>query len=211
MRHRLALLPVVVALVTVAGGAVLTGCSFPKRKPSRRWRCSTTRSPSPSKIRWPSRTSNRRSATTPTATSKPPTSFPCPRAPTSTSSPCGWTARRPRANCSTPPRPATSTPSIVRRTQDPGLLGYIGNDLLQMKVFPIAPHSDQQRRPVLQRRAPKEGNLVEYIYPLKTDGKATATLEDFSISATHQVAARRRQRLQPDACHHSEAHQRPRN
>src|SRR4051812_31787768 len=26
--------------------------------------------------------------------------------------------------------------SIVRRTQDPGLLEYIGNDLLQLKVFP---------------------------------------------------------------------------
>src|SRR5436190_21564009 len=31
--------------------------------------------------------------------------------------------------------------SIVRRTQDPGLLEYIGNDLLRMLVFPIAPHS----------------------------------------------------------------------
>src|ERR1700693_4791500 len=34
--------------------------------------------------------------------------------------------------------------SIVRRTQDPGLLEYIGNDLLQMKVFPIGPRSDQK-------------------------------------------------------------------
>ena len=40
--------------------------------------------------------------------------------------------------------------------------------------------------------AAKENGLVEYIYPLKTDGKATATLEEFSITATHQVAARRR-------------------
>src|SRR5437870_3888090 len=34
--------------------------------------------------------------------------------------------------------------SIVQRTQDPGLLEYIGNDLLRMRVFPIAPHSDQR-------------------------------------------------------------------
>src|SRR6202035_3959330 len=54
--------------------------------------------------------------------------------------------------------------SIVRRTQDPGLLEYIGNDLLQMKVFPIAPRSDQRVAVSFTGFAPKEGNLVEYIY-----------------------------------------------
>jgi Ca-activated chloride channel homolog len=34
--------------------------------------------------------------------------------------------------------------SFVRRTKDPGLLEYIGNDLLQMKVSPIGPKSDQK-------------------------------------------------------------------
>ena len=47
--------------------------------------------------------------------------------------------------------------------------------------------------------APKDSGLVEYIYPLKTDGKATATLEEFTHQGHHQVAARRAQRLQPDA------------
>jgi Ca-activated chloride channel family protein len=73
---------------------------------------------------------------------------------------------------------------IVRRTQDPGLLEYIGNDLLQMRVFPIAPHSDQRVALSFAAVAQKESNLVEYVYPLKTDGKATATLESFSIQAT---------------------------
>src|SRR5438309_4744805 len=69
--------------------------------------------------------------------------------------------------------------SIVRRTQDPGLLEYIGNNLLQMKVFPVAAKADQKVALSFSCVAPKEGNLVEYIYPLKTDGKATATLEEF--------------------------------
>ena len=74
--------------------------------------------------------------------------------------------------------------SIVRRTQDPGLLEYLGNDLLRMRVFPIPPHGDQRVAVSFTAVAQKEGNLVEYVYPLKTDGKATSTLESFSIQAT---------------------------
>jgi Ca-activated chloride channel homolog len=74
--------------------------------------------------------------------------------------------------------------SIVRRTQDPGLLEYLGNNLLQMKVFPIAPNSDQKVAVSFTAVADKESKLVEYIYPLKTNGKATSTLEAFSIAGT---------------------------
>jgi len=74
--------------------------------------------------------------------------------------------------------------SIVRRTQDPGLLEYIGSDLLQMKVFPIGPRSDQKVTLSYTSVSGRTGDLVEYVYPLKTDGKATATLETFSIEAT---------------------------
>src|SRR5438105_4267069 len=34
--------------------------------------------------------------------------------------------------------------SIVRRSHDPGLLEYVGNNLLQMKVFPIPANGDQK-------------------------------------------------------------------
>jgi Ca-activated chloride channel family protein len=73
--------------------------------------------------------------------------------------------------------------SIVRRTQDPGLLEYIGTNLLQMKVFPIAPRSDQRVTLSYTSVSDRAGDLVEYVYPLKTDGKATATLESFGIEA----------------------------
>jgi Ca-activated chloride channel family protein len=72
---------------------------------------------------------------------------------------------------------------IVRRTQDPGLLEYMGNNVLRLRVFPVAAHADQKVSLRFSSIAPKDGNLVEYIYPLKIDGKATRTLEKFSIQA----------------------------
>jgi len=74
--------------------------------------------------------------------------------------------------------------SLIRRTQDPGLLEYVGNNLLQVKVFPIPAHGDQKMSLSYTAVANKDSDLIEYIYPLKTDGKATATLEDFAINAT---------------------------
>jgi Ca-activated chloride channel homolog len=73
---------------------------------------------------------------------------------------------------------------IVRRTQDPGLLEYMGNNLLRMRVFPIAPKSDQKVAVRYTAVATRDAGVVEYVYPLKTDGRATATLEDFAITAT---------------------------
>jgi Ca-activated chloride channel family protein len=74
--------------------------------------------------------------------------------------------------------------AIVRRTQDPALLEYMDNNLLRLRVFPIPPRGDQRLSLSFTSVAHKEGKLVEYVYPLKTNGKATQTLEDFSITAT---------------------------
>jgi Ca-activated chloride channel family protein len=74
--------------------------------------------------------------------------------------------------------------SIVRRTQDPGLLEYMGNNLLRLRVFPVPPKGDQKVAVRYTAVAPKDGKLVEYVYPLKTDGKAVETLEKFSVTAT---------------------------
>ena len=73
---------------------------------------------------------------------------------------------------------------IVRRTQDPGLLEYLGNDLMRLRVFPIPPKKDQKVRISFTSVAPMEQGVVEYVYPLKTDGKGTRTLEEFSVKLT---------------------------
>ncbi len=74
--------------------------------------------------------------------------------------------------------------SIVRRTQDPGLLEYIGNNVFSLRVFPVPPKGDQKVMLSFTSVAPRDRDLVEYVYPLKTDGKATQTLEEFSVKAT---------------------------
>lgn len=73
---------------------------------------------------------------------------------------------------------------IVRRTQDPGLLEYMDNNLLRLRVFPVPPKKDQKVTLSYTSVAPRDGSVIEYIYPLKTDGKTTQTLEDFGIQAT---------------------------
>jgi Ca-activated chloride channel family protein len=73
---------------------------------------------------------------------------------------------------------------IVRRTQDPGLLEYIGHDLLTMRVFPIPPKGDQKIEISFTSIARRDHEVVEYTYPLKTDGKATSTLDDFTLKLT---------------------------
>ncbi|HZY87648.1 MAG TPA: VIT domain-containing protein, partial [Gemmataceae bacterium] len=74
--------------------------------------------------------------------------------------------------------------SIVRRTQDPALLEYMGNNLLRLRVFPIPPKGDQKVALSFTSVSPKEGSVVSYTYPLKTDGKATRTLEEFSVTVS---------------------------
>src|SRR4051794_3239859 len=71
---------------------------------------------------------------------------------------------------------------IVRRTKDPGLLEYMGNNLLKLSVFPVPARGDQKISVSYTSVAPQEQGVVEYVYPLKTDGKAVATLEKFSLT-----------------------------
>jgi Ca-activated chloride channel family protein len=73
---------------------------------------------------------------------------------------------------------------IVRRTQDPGLLEYMGTDLLKLRVFPVPAKGDQKLSVTFTSVSPSDGGLIEYRYPLKTDGRAASTLEKFSVNLT---------------------------
>ncbi|HET6575519.1 MAG TPA: VIT domain-containing protein [Fimbriiglobus sp.] len=73
---------------------------------------------------------------------------------------------------------------IVRRTKDPGLLDYLGNNLMRLRVFPVPPKGDQKVKISFTSVAPMEQGVVEYVYPLKTDSRGVRTLEEFSVKLT---------------------------
>jgi Ca-activated chloride channel family protein len=92
----------------------------------------------------------------------------------------------------------------VSRSQDPGLLEYLGNNLFQLKVFPVPARGQIKVALSFTTALPREAGVIEYQYPLKTDGKIS-TLEKFSLdisvksqhgvqniySPTHAIAVRR--------------------
>jgi Ca-activated chloride channel family protein len=67
---------------------------------------------------------------------------------------------------------------IVSRSQDPGLLEYVGQDLIRANIFPIEPHSTQKITVTYSAVAPREGDLVGYTYPLRTGDKRGAAVRD---------------------------------
>ena len=124
--------------------------------------------------------------------SKRPTSSRCPRAPASTSSPCGSTARRPAASWSRPSKARKIYTDIVRRTQDPGLLEYMGNNLLRLRVFPVPPKGDQKVTISFTSVAPKDGERRRVRLPAQDRRQGDRARSKSSRSrSTHQVAARR--------------------
>src|SRR5262249_26042985 len=82
--------------------------------------------------------------------------------------------------------------AIVQRTQDPGLLEYMGNHLFRLRVFPIPPKGDQKISISYTSIAEQNLGTIEYAYPLKTDARAVETLEKFSL----KVNLRSQRRIQ---------------
>lgn len=70
---------------------------------------------------------------------------------------------------------------IVRRTMDPGLLEYVGSDLLQMSVFPVPGRGEQQVEVSYTSLVSKRDSAVEYHYPLKAQSQMMRIGGEFSL------------------------------
>lgn len=70
---------------------------------------------------------------------------------------------------------------IVRRTQDPGLLEYIGTDVLQMSVFPVPRLGRQEVEVSFTSMAKYQDNTVEYVYPMKVQSGVTQVHGELSF------------------------------
>jgi Ca-activated chloride channel family protein len=73
---------------------------------------------------------------------------------------------------------------IVARTQDPGLLEYINQALIKVRVFPVPANGDQRISVTYTSVAVADNGLTEYVYPMKADGRAATLLDKFSLSVT---------------------------
>ncbi len=70
---------------------------------------------------------------------------------------------------------------IVQRTKDPGLLEQLGNNLWRMKVFPVPAQGRQKVEISFASIANREGDLAEYLYPLKAGNQSVRTRDDFTM------------------------------
>lgn len=91
--------------------------------------------------------------------------------------------------------------SIVRRNRDPALLQYIGQGLLQARVFPVPPGAERRIRVEYEQVLPRDGGLWELAVPLSDDpvprAAITVTMKDQGAggtiySPTHAVGISRR-------------------
>ncbi|MGQ9502604.1 MAG: VIT domain-containing protein [Anaerolineae bacterium] len=73
---------------------------------------------------------------------------------------------------------------IVRKRRDPALLEYIGRDLFQASIFPIAPGEERRVELEYAQVLPVEGGLVRYVYPLSPEKFSPQPLQDASISVS---------------------------
>jgi Ca-activated chloride channel family protein len=70
---------------------------------------------------------------------------------------------------------------IVSRSRDPGLLEYMNQRLIKLRVFPVLPKEDQKISLTYTSVNTNDNGLIEYSFPMKTDGKSAETLEKFTI------------------------------
>jgi Ca-activated chloride channel family protein len=71
---------------------------------------------------------------------------------------------------------------IVRRLRDPALLEYVGRQMVQANVFPIAPGEERRIELEYTQVLEVDQGLVSYVYPLDTEKFSARPLEEVVIS-----------------------------
>jgi len=72
---------------------------------------------------------------------------------------------------------------IVRRMVDPGILEYVGKDLIKARIFPIPPNGTQQVQVIFESLVQVDGQLAEVRYPLKAPQALAGTTSDLTVKA----------------------------
>ncbi|MEE9391071.1 MAG: VIT and VWA domain-containing protein [Planctomycetota bacterium] len=78
---------------------------------------------------------------------------------------------------------------IVRRNRDPGLLEYVGKRLFRARVFPLNPGATIDIELSYVESLRREGNLVEYRYPLKTQTFRHGSVTQVSVQVAIETAS----------------------
>ena len=71
---------------------------------------------------------------------------------------------------------------IVRRSQDPALLEYIGRRAFQARVFPIPPNGERRIQLEYSQIVSVDAGLAKYTYPLRTEKFTDQPVESLAIS-----------------------------
>ena len=75
---------------------------------------------------------------------------------------------------------------IVRRAKDPGLLEYMGHNLVRVRVYPVPKQGDQKIELSYAQLLKADGGVVNYRYPLRTGRQVSQTLKDFTLTVDIQ-------------------------
>src|SRR5258707_3983862 len=78
---------------------------------------------------------------------------------------------------------------IVRRRRDPALLEYMGRDLFQTNVFPVAPGGESTVQIRYSQLLKKDSGLIDFLLPLGTAKHSAKPVESFSVSVNIAAAA----------------------
>ncbi|MBZ5723835.1 MAG: VWA domain-containing protein [Acidobacteriia bacterium] len=78
---------------------------------------------------------------------------------------------------------------IVRRRRDPALLEYMGHDLFQTSVFPVAPGGSSTVQIRYSQLLKKDSGLIDFLLPLGTAKHSARPVESLSVTVNLTSAA----------------------